>query len=89
MNTSECRIVPHTIAHEARLPAQIVLWTETDLYETGWVVIGTANTANGLCSLIGRALKRANREWGKREDQRPFLTTKGPRMGTVGVQELP
>lgn len=79
-------IIPAAYAHEASLPADVVIWDETGLYSADWVKVGTARTMRGLYSLIAKAEKRAAKRWGRVVHDRPYLTTGGPRMGTVGVR---
>lgn len=74
-------------AHELQFPIEVVIWDEYALYRASWQRVGIARNRRGLYSLLGKAHARADRRWGTNEYQRPFLTTGGPRMGTVGVRE--
>jgi len=66
-------------------PVKVQIWDETALYKADWVTIGVAHTQRGLDVLIGKARKRAL-QWGKNEYDRPFLSTGGPRLGTIRVR---
>ncbi len=79
-------LLPATLAHEVDLPAEVLIWDEVSAYEADWISVGKATTAKGLYSLIGRAYRRASKDWGRNEYDRPYLTSGGPRMGTVSVR---
>lgn len=81
-------IINAAYAHEVTLPAEVVIWDEIDSYTAEWRKVGIAQTVKGMYALIAKAEKRAARTWGQTVHERPFLTTGGPRMGTVGVREI-
>jgi hypothetical protein len=67
-------------------PIEVMIWEEISLYKAEWQKIGVAKTAKGLDSLIGKARTRAAKSWGDSIWQRPFLTTGGPRLGTIACR---
>jgi hypothetical protein len=78
-------IVRPEYAHELKLPIEIIIWDEYELYKACWRRIGIARTWRGFQVLIGKARALANCKWGK---YRPFLTTGGPAMGSIGCRQI-
>ena len=74
-------------AYKLKFPIEVIIWDEHDLYRASWQRVGIARCWGGLDMLVSKARARAARRWGANEWQRPFLTTGGPRMGTVGLRE--
>jgi hypothetical protein len=67
-------------------PVEVLIWDEVGLYKADWQRIGIARSHHGLDSLIGKARARAAKRFGASIWQRPFLTTCGPRLGTVACR---
>jgi hypothetical protein len=69
------------------IPIDVFIWDEIAQYKADWVKVGRARTSRGLDLLIGKARARA-KKWGASEWQRPYLTTGGPRLGTVRLRAV-